>query len=154
LEMRHGLFVHVVLVAGRRMIAQGTDGLSRGDLTTGVMAGEGMLFFVPLGHSVADRSPLLLPRLLEWLPTKMGSTWTHLSEQHWFDRPFKTDGPFFWTPPPCVADVAVSLAAEAHHIRPWTAHVFVVPCLMTHRWCRQLSKAADLLVVLPFDPEL
>ena len=30
-------FVHVVWVSGKRMIAQGTDGLSRSDLTNGVM---------------------------------------------------------------------------------------------------------------------
>jgi hypothetical protein len=87
-KQQHGLFVHVIWVAGRWMIAQGTNGLSRGDLTTGVMAGESMLSFVPLGRSVAsvaDRSPLLLPRLLEWLPAEKGSTWTHLSKQHWFD---------------------------------------------------------------------
>lgn len=153
LEMRHGLFVRVIWVSGRRMIAQGTDGLSRGDLTTGVMAGDGMLSFVPLALSAADRSPHLVSRVVDdWVPPPVGHRWSHLSEDHWYTIPFKEDGLFVWTPPPCVADVAVALAAEAHHIRPWNTHL--VPSLMTHRWRRQLSKAADLLVVLPFDAEL
>jgi hypothetical protein len=34
------IFIQFVWIAGTRMIWQGTDGLSRGDLTAGVMAGE------------------------------------------------------------------------------------------------------------------
>ena len=43
LEMDGHVFVKVIWVAGTRMIEQGTDGLSRGDLMTGVMAGANML---------------------------------------------------------------------------------------------------------------
>jgi hypothetical protein len=51
-EMGHSLHVHVVWIAGTRMISQGTDGLSRGDLTSGVMAGDDFLSHIPLdkGH--------------------------------------------------------------------------------------------------------
>ena len=38
-------FVHV---AGTRMIQQGTDGLSRGNMFEGVMTGQRLLSFVPL----------------------------------------------------------------------------------------------------------
>ena len=55
IQMKGKAFIHVVWVAGRRMIAQGTDGLSRGDLTNGVMRGMPMLEFVPLHKSVLDR---------------------------------------------------------------------------------------------------
>ncbi len=47
-EMEHGFALHVVHVAGTRMIAQGTDGLSRGILLEGVVRGEDMLSFVDL----------------------------------------------------------------------------------------------------------
>ena len=152
LEMKHGLFVHVVWVSGKRMIAQGTDGLSRGDLTTGVMAGDSMLSFVPLHLSVNDRSPAFRDRILDlYLPLESGESWCFLDESSWFTLPFHRDGFFVWTPPPCVADVAVEAAAEAHHIRPWNTHVFIVPSFLTNRWRRQLSKASDLLIVLPFD---
>jgi hypothetical protein len=47
LQMDHGAFIHVLLVAGKRMIAQGTDGLSRGSLSNGVLTGPSMLTFIP-----------------------------------------------------------------------------------------------------------
>ena len=81
------------------MIAQGTDGLLRGDLTAGVMAGAEMLSFVPLGQSVHVRSPLLPPEVLRWLAFEDGTSWTHLQEEDWFDCPFKEDagqGPRAW----------------------------------------------------------
>jgi hypothetical protein len=59
LEMHGKLFIHLVWVAGTRMIAQGTDGASRGDLSNGVMSGKDMLDFVPLDLGVSDRAPPL-----------------------------------------------------------------------------------------------
>jgi hypothetical protein len=47
-EMDGGLNLRVIHVTGSRMIEQGTDEGSRGDLTQGVMAGEPMLKYVPL----------------------------------------------------------------------------------------------------------
>ena len=47
-EMAHGLHVNMVWIAGTRMIAQGTDGLSRGDLTSGVITGDSFLSHIPL----------------------------------------------------------------------------------------------------------
>jgi hypothetical protein len=155
LEMLHGMFIHVIWISGKRMIAQGVDGLSRGDLTMGVMAGESMLSFVPLHLSCDDRvrgiSTLLVSTLL---PEPDSTEWRQLDAGQWFTLPFHQDGHFVWTPPPAVADVAVERLAEAFHIRPWNTHVIVVPTLMTQRWRRQLSKAADLVLTLPFDDEL
>ena len=54
-ELNAGIKLHVVHVAGTRMIAQGTDGLSRGNLIYGVMAGHDILSFVPLQLSAWDR---------------------------------------------------------------------------------------------------
>jgi hypothetical protein len=36
-EMKYGFSLHVVNVAGTRMIAQGTDGLSRGIMMEGIV---------------------------------------------------------------------------------------------------------------------
>jgi len=44
LEMHFGAHINVCHVAGKRMIAQGSDGLSRGNLNVGVMAGMKDLF--------------------------------------------------------------------------------------------------------------
>jgi hypothetical protein len=49
LEMHGGWKLHVIHIAGKRMIQQGTDGLSRGDMMSGGMEGFDMLSFVPLG---------------------------------------------------------------------------------------------------------
>ncbi len=54
-EMHTGLILHMVHVSGKRMISQGTDGLSRGDTSFGVMAGISMLTYVPLHLSALDR---------------------------------------------------------------------------------------------------
>ncbi len=42
LEMKTGMILHLVHVSGKRMITQGTDGLSRGDHSSGVMKGLDM----------------------------------------------------------------------------------------------------------------
>jgi hypothetical protein len=57
LEMSGKVFVHVVWFPGTRMKEQGTDGLSRGDLTGGVMIGNRFLKHIPLNKSVLERSP-------------------------------------------------------------------------------------------------
>ena len=61
IEMEGDLFIHLVHVAGTRMIWSGIDGLSRGDHNAGVMAGEAVLSFVPLSQNAAERSTSLLP---------------------------------------------------------------------------------------------
>ena len=48
LEIECDTKVHFCYVAGIRMIDQGTDGLSGGNLLEGVMLGQSMLSFVPL----------------------------------------------------------------------------------------------------------
>ena len=55
--MEHGLLIHIIHVAGTRMIDQGTDGCSRGFLMEGVMAGTDMLYFVDLGKTAIQRHP-------------------------------------------------------------------------------------------------
>jgi hypothetical protein len=54
LDRGGSIMLHVVHIAGARMICQGTDGLSRGDFGAGVMTGASMLCFVPLHLSAMD----------------------------------------------------------------------------------------------------
>lgn len=49
------------------MIAQGTDGLLRGNLTAGVMAGKTMMSFIPIHLNAFQRCDLLKSWLLTWL---------------------------------------------------------------------------------------
>jgi hypothetical protein len=56
-ELDYGFTLYVVHVAGTRMIAQGTDGLSRGSFLEGVVAGSQMLSFIDLALSATIRAP-------------------------------------------------------------------------------------------------
>ena len=58
-EMTCGFTLHLVHVAGTRMIAQGTNGLSRGSLLEGVVREEDMLSFIDLAQGAFERSPNL-----------------------------------------------------------------------------------------------
>lgn len=142
-------FIHIIWVSGKRMIAQGTDGLSRSDYSTGVMRGQPMLEHVPLNLSAFDRQP---QRILSFLHDITGSEkFTQIEPKDWYSVPFDTDGSFLWFPPPCVADVAVFQMAESFHVQPWNLHVMMVPQLMTGFWRKMIVTATDFFVVLPFD---
>jgi len=166
LEIDHSFTLHLVHIAGRRMITQGTDGLSRGDLLQGVMRGQSMMTFVPLHLSAAERSPALLSWVQDWVTP--GWTVQPLQPIDWFalghgltawrpnldglpcpvsDVPFQTV--MLWTPPPAAASTAVEQLSFSRMKRPHLAHVFVVPRLMTHLWRKQLFKLADLVFTLP-----
>jgi hypothetical protein len=51
------LMSHVIHVAGTWMIEEGTDGVSRGSLIEGAMAGMAMLSHIPLHLSAIDCQP-------------------------------------------------------------------------------------------------
>jgi hypothetical protein len=68
LEMHASLCLHVIYVAGTRMIHQGTDGLSRGLLTDGIFASDPMRLHVPLHLATHDRCSTLLPWIQAWCP--------------------------------------------------------------------------------------
>ena len=59
LELRNGMKIHFIHIAGTRMIHQGTDRLSRGDVSEGVMTGDSMLSFVPLHLSALQHSHII-----------------------------------------------------------------------------------------------
>jgi hypothetical protein len=145
LEMVGAIFIRFIWIAGTRMIEQGTDGLSRGDLSNGVMAGEHFLKFVPLNKTAFQRQPLFQEWITGALP---GENWQHLSTEGWFTTAM-TDGRFIWTPTPASADVAVEKLCEARHIRPWCSHIFICPAIMTAYWRKQLGKVADAMFTIP-----
>jgi hypothetical protein len=64
LELEHLLHLHVVHIAGTRMMAQGTDGLSRGV----AWEFDNPLSFVLLHLSPVDHDPHLLPWVCSWIP--------------------------------------------------------------------------------------
>jgi len=83
LEMYFGAHINVCHIAGKRMIAQGSDGLSRGNLNIGVIVGKKMLDFVPIHPSCLDRCDAFKAWLLEWMgedPIEF------LTPKQWFAR--------------------------------------------------------------------
>lgn len=160
---RLGIQVHIFHVAGTRMIAQGTDGVSRGYLGQGVMAGESMSAHIPINLSAVARMPSVL---IEWIQTWSDPKAFLLKEADWFrlghdidswaihpdgfDRPVLLEGrTYIWTPPPFAADVAISELRKARIKRQSSTHIVVVPRLCTTLWLRQLYKASDIVFEVP-----
>ena len=159
---RHNVRVNVFHVAGTRMIAQGTDGVSRGYLGLGVMAGDSMSSFIPIHLSAPDRSPALVPWVRGWtssdamLLEPIGwfseghdiSGW-EMSEDG-FERPSLKEGRIYiWAPPPFAADVALAELRKARIKRQASAHIFICPRLCAPLWLKQLYTAADIVFEVP-----
>jgi hypothetical protein len=163
LALDYSIILHVVHVAGTRMISQGTDGCSHGVLMEGVMAGKGMLSFVDLDKSALARSTDLLPWIRSWCGNAAINS---LSAEDWFERGHgviggkrdkhnvwmpvheKAGNVHLWSPPPAVADAALEELLKARHKRTDTFHVVVIPRLMAPRWRRLFHKAVDLSFVV------
>ena len=62
-------------------------------------------------------------------------------------------GVMVWTPSPCTVDVAVEELCKARHKHHILQHLFLVPRLMSPLWRKQLYKAANLVVTIPFGHE-
>ena len=149
LEMSRECLIHLVHIAGTRMIFQGTDGLSRGDQNAGVMRGENMLDHVPLNLSCLKRSSAVKPWIKKWLISQtQGVDPVFLGPDDW-PQSHPSRGVYVWTPPPAAAAAAVEWMAQSIHKRPSSMHVFVAPRLMTAWWRRVLSKATDVSFVVP-----
>ena len=163
LEMIYGMTLHVVHISGKRMIAQGTDGCSRGSLMEGVMAGQDMLSFIDLSRTAIERHPPILKWVRSWtgrpgLAPLPAEGW--FEEGHgmvggcldgrgvWIPSHEPKNGLHLWSPPPAVADVALEELLKARHKRTDTFHVVLIPRLMTPRWRRLFAKACDFTFVV------
>jgi hypothetical protein len=150
LQMSGDIALHVIHIAGTRMIAEGTDGLSRGQFSTGVMAGKDILLYIPLHLDAVTRQPSLYAWVTMWHPSP-NPRW--LTPEHWFDIG-QTQDQFIWTPPPAAADVAIELVAKAKHKRPSHFHVILVPRLLTSRWRKLMSKVCDFVFTVPVGTDI
>ena len=56
-EMNEDIIIHVVWIAGKRMIKQGSDGLPRGDNCTVAMTERNFLDYIPLNLNAFQRYP-------------------------------------------------------------------------------------------------
>ena len=165
LEMKYLCKLEMIHVAGTRMIEQGTDGLSRGDMYEGVMAGDSMLTHVPLHLSALERSSKLENWISSWALTGSDQKLEVLSPSDWFERghdfwgsrtnidgywmPAYKPGVFLWAPPPGAARIAIEQLRQARLKRQKSMHIFVVPRLMITEWRRQVLKGSDFRFELP-----
>jgi len=163
LEIEQSIIIHVIHVSGKRMIAQGTDGCSRGSRLEGVMAGKNMLSFVPLAETATTRHP----PLIDWIRSWTSKALTPLSVEEWFDRGHGIIGGkpdahgiwmpshekrrqmHLWDPPPALADAALEELLKARHKRTDTFHVILIPRLMLPRWRRLFNKVCDFSFSVP-----
>jgi len=145
LEQDCQLILHVIHVAGTRMIECGVDGLSRGDTKEGIMGGTNILHFIPLSLTSVERSPTLLT----WINTWFGKPLELLETDDWFAKGHTELGNWMWAPAPAAAEVAVEQLCLSRHKRPASTHVMVVPRLMTAYWRKMLRKVADVQFVIP-----
>jgi hypothetical protein len=138
--------VHFIHVAGKRMIRQGTDGLSRGT-REGVLSGEDFLAHVPLHLTAFERQPMELQDWVEsWFGVFESPDW--LSPNDWFYRGHWVDFGV-WMPAPVAADAALEQLARSVHKRPQLTRLVVIPRLMTARWRKLLHKICDVVFTIP-----
>ena len=115
LEVNCKMKLHIVHVSGTRMMQQGSDGLSRGNMMEGVMRGDGMLSFIQLHKSALDEQKNLENWIRSWISD--GNNAITLKPEDWFVRghdiigytknidgvtvPIIESGTYIWSPPCC-----------------------------------------------------
>jgi len=170
LEINAGFKIHIIHIAGTRMIKQGTDGLSRGDCNEGVMKGVSMLSYVPLDTTCFQRSPLLKEKIKWCLAPYLKATNLkdrYLVELDWFNLghdivggclneenvwiPKYESGINIWCPAPAAGQHAIEQVRLARLKRTCSAHLFIIPRIFTCLWRKQLYRCADIVFDLPFD---
>ncbi len=166
LELSCGVKLNLCHVAGTRMIAQGSDGLSRGNLEEGVMTGKSMEYFIPLHLTGIERSTGLLSWIKSWAETPEGCKVELLSPEDWYARGHDygmekirnvdglemvtyAKGTFVWAPPPGAALACLQQLRKARLKRTYSSHIFVCPRLMEPHWRKQVHKSADLVFEIP-----
>ena len=71
-----GFILHVLHISGKRMKATGVDGLSRGDLTKGMLTGVDPFSFLPPNQRADERASGAVGEwVCSWWRTKKGKDW-------------------------------------------------------------------------------
>ena len=153
-ERDGGFILHVLHIAGKRMKATGVDGLSRGDLTEGMLAGADPFAFLPFDQGADARANGEVSKWVRsWWKTKKGEDWGGLPlEEVTAETMFELKdlkAARLWLVAPAVMETALELFCDDRLAHPQWPHVFVIPRLMTHMWRKNLGKDADVLFTVP-----
>ena len=125
-----------VHVAGKRLIAQGTDGLSRGQTAVGTMSGDtdDVQAYNPLGGGLPD----LPPALRRWCRARYGEQ-PHLREpDDWTADNVKGNDTLFYPHPLLARDALMSFRRHRMLAPSTTAATFLLPRRLHSQWQRQL----------------
>ena len=134
------IIVHFVWISGNMMFWQEGNALSRGDFSSGVMAREKFLKFLPLHESAFERQEIVRG----WCPSRNGKSWRVEKPEDWFYEVFlDPEGSWIWSPPPVIAKITVEQMCEVKYIFPQSRHLFICHLIMTGIWRKQLDKIAD-----------
>ena len=154
IAMRGNFILHLVHVAGTRMIAFGIDGLSRGEKQVGALLHGGVAGILPLHLSASERSP----DLKEWLCSWAGSNlkfaepidWFYAAQQGGDYSLPQRDETWVWIPAPAAALDALEELGKGRLKRHETLRgVVVVPTLLTCEWYRRFRKNVDVYFTIP-----
>ncbi len=136
------IWLHVTHVASTGIIAQGTDGLSWGDLNDNILQGISLEDFISLHLSAWQWSPLVLHWLQSWFPQ---ATITPLSVDDWYEwghgikggvctswsmwHPMETtDAWCLWDPPPAAGSTALDELYTSQHKHTQFNYIFLCLC--------------------------
>jgi hypothetical protein len=131
--MTHGIILHIIHVSGKRMVNQGTNGLSRADHSMGVTTGRA-------SQQGCSRPRAKIGDLVG--SSNQGNAFWTLSPEGWFTTGH-TYGNYIWAPAPSAVDVVVEQLGKAIMKQPESMHLIIVPRLMTGRWQRHLGRGTD-----------
>jgi hypothetical protein len=146
LELHAGWKIHVIHIAGTRMISQGRDGLSQGDMLTGVMGGADILTFIPLALTAVERQPDMMEWVDSWWGTVNNS---RLTPEGWYAGSGRI-GTYVWCPPPAASDAALEQLCKCHLKRPGgVASLFIVPRMLTSRWRKRGFRVGTFSFTIP-----
>ena len=159
-QMQYEFKAYIIHVSGTRMIKQGIDGVSRGDVKQALLINRPLRDLIPIDESALER----WSGLKDWLKSWLGNSAVFLQPDQWFveghdirfvnssSYPRKMhfeSGVYVWSPPPVIADVALEQLRCARLKRQNSLHVVVTPRLFVYLWRKQLHKAADLALIPP-----
>ena len=143
ISLENGFILKLVHITGTRMIAQGKDGLSRGELHIGALLNKEMIN-VPLHLDPISRSPKLLQWCQSWSEPNM-QAWTPLQ---WFHDAHQ-EGMGIWSLPPAAALDALEELSVARLVRPsQVTAIVLVPQLLQPEWRRRFVRCVDLYFVI------
>ena len=162
MEIKSGGKFLVTHVAGDRMQAQCTDGISRGSLREGISLGQSMLKFCPRGLFALERSK----PLRHWISDLSGPELEIRNPDDWSKRghdhlPGSMDdqgiyrlkikaGTFICHPSPAAADVALEELRKARLRRRNSTHILFIPKLVTTLWLRRWMLYSPFHQILNF----